>query len=187
MISSYLNALVLALVVALAAFAIGWLLTTVAVQAIERRDRVEATREAIKNRIRLEQRLVQRREERIKEIQMIEELSADLIKRRQKLDRYERQLKRSGDKVVRLITEELADSQKYQAMVVNKYISPTAEGDGTNSVVDSSWGRPQQVEVYAKSMGEARTIIEKRYQPSFGYVIHNLGVAPKDPVKAALN
>jgi len=87
------------------------------------------------------------------------------------------------DHLTRLIGEEVAGRQRFLALVYNRTVSP---GGGGKTTIDAAWATAQEVEIWTTSVADARSEVEKRYPPSFGYVVSSLvaaglGVTPDTP------
>jgi hypothetical protein len=88
----------------------------------------------------------------------------------------------TADRIVRLVGDEAVGRQRYLALVFNKYV---AGGGGAASMIDDSWNVAQEVEVWAIGPAEARIDVEKRYPAVFGFSVHSLVSAPREPVRTA--
>jgi hypothetical protein len=88
----------------------------------------------------------------------------------------------TADSIVRVVGEESVGRQRYLALVFNKYV---AAGGGAASLIDDSWNVAQEVEVWAVGPAEARVDVEKRYPAVFGFSVHSLMSAPREPERTA--
>ncbi len=84
----------------------------------------------------------------------------------------------TADRIVRLVGEEAVGRSRYLALVFNKYVSA---GGGAATLIDESWLVAQEVEVWAIGPAEARVEVEKRYPAVFGFTVHSLHSAPREP------
>ncbi|CAO3353364.1 hypothetical protein [Azospirillum melinis] len=167
----YTNALMTAFGLAGLGFGIGKLVIVLGERAIERRHGSEGVRDIIARRAKLETKLEARRGDRISELKELDGAAEDVLRRRKVMERQIEEARQSGERLVRLVGEEVQGSPCYVAMVVNKYVGTGAVQQSQHSLVDPSWAQPQMIEVWARSMAEARTEIERRYPPAFGYAV----------------
>lgn len=167
----YTNALVTAFGLAGLGFGIGKLVIVLGERAIERRHGSEGVRDVIARRAKMETKFEARRGDRIRELKELDGAVEDELRRRKMLERQISDSRQTGERLVRLIGEEVQASPCYVAMVVNKYVGTGAVQQSQHALVDPSWAQPQMIEVWARSMAEARTEIERRYPPAFGYAV----------------
>ncbi|WP_247880068.1 hypothetical protein [Azospirillum sp. TSA6c] len=168
---NYTNALMTAFGLAGLGFGIGKLVIVLGERAIERRHGSEGVRDIIARRAKLETKLEARRGDRIRELKDLDGAAEDVLRRRKVMERQIEEARQSGERLVRLVGEEVQGSPCYVAMVVNKYVGTGAVQQSQHALVDPSWAQPQMIEVWARSMAEARTEIERRYPPAFGYAV----------------
>lgn len=185
----YGQALFTALGLSGVAFGVAKLVVVIGERMIEKRRGTGGAREAIARRAKLETGLEARKGERAAELRTVEGEIQGLMRRRQALEQQAKDAQRAGDQIVRLVGEEAAGTPCYIAQVLNKYVGSAAYQQKQHAFIDSSWAQPQTVEVWARSMPEARAEIERRYPPAFGFVVVRLqdGVAPGlgEPAAAA--
>ena len=167
----YSNALITAFGLAGLGFGIGKLVIMMGERAIERRHGSEGVRDVIARRAKLETKFEARRGDRVRELKELDGAVEDVLRRRKVMERQIEDARQSGERLVRLIGEEVQGSPCYVAMVVNKYVGTGAVQQSQHALVDPSWAQPQMIEVWARSMAEARTEIERRYPPAFGYAV----------------
>lgn len=169
--NDYAQALFFALALSGMGFGIAKLVVVLGERMIEKRHGTGGVREVIARRAKLESGLEARKGERAAELRKIESDVHDLTKRRQNLERQIKDAQRAGDHIVRLIGEETTGTPCYIAQVVNKYVGTAAHQQKQHAFIDSTWAQPQTVEVWARSMPDARAEIERRYPPAFGFVV----------------
>ncbi len=181
MFTSYVQAVMLAILLSLFGFGFGWIISVIAVQMVERRDVLDSIRQVIAQRARLETAFEHRRETLRGQFADLERAIVAGSKRRQTMEKQLIDVKTSGDVLVRLVGDENADYECFLARIGNRYVSSRGDVDQKHAFIDSSWASPQIVEIWAPSMGEARSLLEKRYPPAFGYTVHHLSaVEPED-------
>lgn len=169
--NDYAQALFFALALSGMGFGIAKLVVVLGERMIEKRHGTGGVREVIARRAKLESGLEARKGDRAAELRKIEAEIADLMKRRQNLERQIKDSQRAGDQLVRLIGEENAGTPCYIAQLVNKYVGTGSHQQSQHAIIDPSWAQPQTVEVWARSMPDARAEIERRYPPAFGFVV----------------
>ncbi len=168
---NYGNALISAFGLAGLGFGIGKLVILLGERAIERRHGSEGVRDVIARRAKMETKFEARRADRVQELKELDGAVEDVLRRRKVLERQIEESRQSGERLVRLIGEEVQGSPCYVAMIVNKYVGTSAAQQSQHALVDPGWAQPQMIEVWARSMAEARTEIERRYPPAFGYAV----------------
>ncbi|MBP2301730.1 hypothetical protein [Azospirillum picis] len=167
----YTNALITAFGLSGLAFGIGKIAVVLGERAIERRHGAEGVRNTIVRRAKMETRFESRRSERIAELKELDGAVEDVLRRRKMLEKQIEDSRQSGERLVRLIGEEVQGSPCYIVMVVNRYVGNGTFQQSQHALIDASWSQPQTVEVWARSMAEARAEIERRYPPAFGYAV----------------
>ena len=168
---SYTNALITAFGLSGLGFGIGKLVIVLGERAIERRLGSEGVRDVIARRAKMESLFEARRASRVQELKELDGAVEDVLRRRKAMERQVEASRQSGERLVRLIGEEVHGCPCYVAMIVNKYVGTANPQQSQHALIDASWAQPQTVEVWARSMAEARTEIERRYPPAFGYAV----------------
>ncbi|MCW2244614.1 hypothetical protein M2352_000205 [Azospirillum fermentarium] len=166
--SEMVKGLLLFLFLSGAGFGLARLVVFLGERSIERRYGVTGVRMLIAERATLEQRMEMRRAGREEELSSLDGEIHSLVRRKEKLDRRTGEVARYGKSIVRQIGEEVKGCPCYIAHVANKYVGADK---GPHAMIDSSWAKPQAVEVWAPNVPEARRAIERRYPPTFGYVV----------------
>lgn len=185
MLQDYAQAFFAALALSAVAFGIAKLVAFLGERKLEQRYGGNL-RDLFARRARLETGLEARKAERAAALREAQQENANLVRRRGGLERQVKDAQRAGDHLIRLIGEEVAGLSCYIALVVNKYVG-TAGQQRAHAFVDSSWAQPQTIQVWARTMIEARSEIERRYPPAFGFVVTRLQdvAGPARPTKAA--
>ncbi|PWC56137.1 hypothetical protein [Azospirillum sp. TSO22-1] len=169
---TYGQALFYALAFSGVAFGIARLVVVVGERMIEQKHGSLGVRDMLVRRARLEQGLEARREERRKEIKAVHDATSEVARRRGQLERQVADLLRSGERVVHLIGEEVKGLHCFHAQVLNKYVGSAAQTQ--HAFIDARWAQPQDMEIWAPALADARKMIEARYPPAFGYHIVSL-------------
>ena len=92
-----------------------------------------------------------------------------LVQRRLQADQAKAEFAASPDRPLRSLGNEVKGAQLYLALVVNKYAKA-----GSKSTVDPDWATAQEMEVWAKSLVEARGELDRRSPESQGFKITSL-------------
>ena len=166
---TYGQALFYALAFSGVAFGLAKLVVVVGERSIERRHGTVGIRDMLVRRARLEQGLEARRDQRRKEIKAALDETSEVARRRAQLERQVADTLRGGERVIHLIGEETKGTPCFQAQVLNKYVGSGVQHQ--HAFIDARWAQPQEMEVWAPSLAEARKVIEARYPPAFGYKI----------------
>lgn len=183
---TYGQALFYALAFSGVAFGIAKLVVVLGERMIEQRHGSVGVRDMLVRRARLEQGLETRRTERRKEIRAVQDETSEVLHRRSQLDRQVADVLRGGERVVHLIGEEVKGMHCFHAQVLNKYVGTAAQHQ--HAFIDAIWAQPQDMEIWAPTLADARKVIEARYPPAFGYKIVSLlefGTPPSGEGKAA--
>lgn len=184
--NDYVQALITALALAGIAFGVGKAVVFFGERSIERRHGSVGVRDMLVRRARMEQSFEARRGKRIEEIKALEGELRLAMKRRQRLDRQWTDARNAGEQLIRQIGEEVEGAPCWVALVINRYVG-TGNMPRGPILVDRSWAQPQIIEVWTRSVQEARAEIERRYPPSFGFHVQRLNEhgGPDDPVAKA--
>ena len=94
-----------------------------------------------------------------------------------------RKLKQSSDQLVRQLGEENDDNRRYRFVVANRYVADYVAKGQKHPMLDDAWQRGQLVEVFARSLIEARVAISERYSASLGYFAEEIKDGPATHIK----
>lgn len=168
------QALFVALGLSGAAFLIGRVVVYLGEKSLEKKFGVDGFRERLVACAKLETQLDARSAERAKALKEADNIASEAVKRRKQLERRMADAQSYGEALVRIIGDEVKDAPCFYAEVVNKYVGQATFEQREHAYVDSSWAQPQVMEIWARSIAEARAEIERRYPPAFGYQISRL-------------
>lgn len=171
--NDYVQALISALALSGLAFGAARAVVYFGERSIEQRHGSVGIRDMLVRRARMEQAFEARRDKRIKEIKGMEEELRMAMKRRQRLDRQWTDARNAGEQLIRQIGEEVEGAPCWVALVINRYVG-TGNIPRGPILVDRSWAQPQIIEVWTRSVQDARAEIERRYPPSFGFHVQRL-------------
>lgn len=167
----YGQALLYALGFSGVAFGVAKLVVMVGERMIEQKHGVLGIRDMLVRRARLEQGLDSRRDERRGEIKAVLDQTSEVARRRAHLERQIADVLRGGERVVHLIGEEIRGMHCFHAQVLNKYVGSSQMHQQQHAYIDAVWAQPQDMEIWAPTLADARKVIEARYPPAFGYKI----------------
>lgn len=119
----------------------------------------------------LERDLANRVGERRKAKAELDRKIKHLTQRRSQLDQLKAAAEDHPERVLRSIGQEVKGAQAFLALVLNKYVKA---GGTSQSAIDPAWATAQEVEVWAKSLAEARGELDRRYPDSQGFKITSL-------------
>lgn len=156
------------------AFGIGRLIVYFGERSIEQKYGTYGVRDRLVGCAKLEAALEARKVERIQKLKEANAAVEDATKRRRQVERRLADAVGSGDILVRVIGEEAQGTPCFHAEVSNRYVGGANFEQKQHAYIDPSWAAPQVLEIWARSVAEARTEIERRYPPAFGYVIGRL-------------
>lgn len=125
------------------------------------------------NRAKLEMGLETRRNKRVEELKAAEREFKEVFLQRQRLERQLLDARAASERTIRLIGEEVEGTPCFIVKVVNKYVGNSNPQRGP-ILVDRTWAQPQEMEVWTRSVAEARAEVERRYPPAFGFHITRL-------------
>lgn len=168
------QALFVALGLSGAAFVIGRVVVYLGEKSLEKKFGVDGFRERFAACAKLEAQLDSRSAERAKALKDADNIASDAVKRRKQLERRMADAQSFGEAMVRIIGDEVKEAPCFYAEVVNRYVGQATFEQREHAYVDSSWAQPQIMEIWARSIAEARAEIERRYPPAFGYHISRL-------------
>jgi hypothetical protein len=168
------SAVGMGLALAAVAFLIARISLVVGERSLERKAGRVGLRKMMVMRAKIEQGLETRRNKRMEEIRALDLEVKQLFLRRQQLERALIAAKNDSERLVRLIGEEIEGTPCYVAKVINKYSGVGVPQQKGAILVDRGWAQPQEIEVWVRTVGDARNEIEHRYPPAFGFHITRL-------------
>ncbi len=171
MLERFIEAVLLCAFFSAAAYVTGRILGAAAVSMIEKNADIDSLRLAVARRSGIERNLAARVGERRKVMVNLDRSIKDLVHQRNILEQKATDALEMPDRVLRTIGEPVKGMQYYLGLVFNKYVSSAGISKGA---IDESWATAQEVEIWAKTLGDARVELEKRYQESQGFKITSL-------------
>jgi hypothetical protein len=172
--TDYTSAIGLGLLLAMLAFIVARVSLVIGERSIERRAGKVGLRKMIVARAKMEQAFEARRNQRVEEIRKTDAEVKALFLRRQRLERALIDAKAASERLVRLIGEETEGTPCYVGKVINKYVGVGPAQQRGAIYVDRSWTQPQEMEVWVRTVNDARVEIERRYPPAFGFHLARL-------------
>lgn len=171
----YLHALLTAIGLSALSCGIGLAVLRIGERKLERRFDSVGIRDLIARRARCEQALEARRLARLEEIKALDAEVRDSVRRRHRLERQVNDSRAAANRTIRLIGEEVEGTPCFVATVVNRLVGSSTFQQKPHAYIDRSWSEPQTVEVWTRTVQDARSEIERRYPPAFGYMVVRLG------------
>ena len=166
----FIEAICVAFFLSLIGYGGGRLLGTVLASMMRKKPANQLLRETIERRSTLERNLAARIGERRKAFAELDRSFRQQVARRQQLDAARIELEQCPDRIVRTVGQEVKGTELFLALVLNKYV----RSEGGKAAVDPAWAVPQQVEVWAKSIADARGEVDRRYPEAQGYKVTSL-------------
>ncbi|MEI6985171.1 MAG: hypothetical protein WCK65_03500 [Rhodospirillaceae bacterium] len=179
----FVESVLLSVFMAVVAYGLGRLVGVVFKSVMEHNADLDAIRAVIARRAKLERGLDTRIRSRRSVMAKLDRDIKELVRQSSIFDHATAIAMQITDHLTRLIGEEVAGRQRFLALVYNRTVSP---GGGGKTTIDAAWATAQEVEIWTTSVADARSEVEKRYPPSFGYVVSSLvaaglGVTPDTP------
>ena len=100
---------------------------------------------------------------------------------RSKLNMKLTKLKSAKDQLVRQIGENTVGTNCYNFLVANRYVLQYVAKGQQHPLLDESWKNGQLVEVWSKSLMDARLAVVERYPATFGFFVEKLAVKGQEP------
>ena len=142
----------------------------------ENSGRVRLIREAIERRAVFLPRFKRRREQLLQAVDQRNEGVNALQTQRAKLTKQLNKIKGAENQLVRQINENTIGTNCYQFLVANRYVLQYVAKGQQHPLLDESWKGGQVVEVWAKSLIDARIAVVERYPATFGFFVEKLAV-----------
>ncbi len=167
----FFEAICVAGFLAAVAYGGGRVIGTMILGMIGKKPETGALQALIERRSTLERGLADRLGERRRVMAELDREIKILVLRRTQLNQAQAAAEESPDRVLRSLGQEIKGAQAYVALVLNKYVK---SGGGGKSPVDPVWATAQEVEVWAKSIAEARGELDRRYPDAQGFKVTSL-------------
>ena len=133
-------------------------------------------RDAIEKRAALIPRFKKRRDHLFQIVDQRNEGANTLQAQRAKLTKKFNKAKTARDQLVRQIGENTTGTNCYNFLVANRYVLQYAAKAQQHPLLDESWKNGQLVEVWSKSLMDARIAVVDRYPATFGFFVEKLAV-----------
>ena len=146
------------------------LIGTFGASITEKSGNLEVVRTQIARRSGLERDFSGRVGERRRIMASLDREIKELGRKRIQLDQAAAEALETPDRIMRVVGHEISSMQPYLGLVLNKYV----KAEGGASGIDPAWAYAQEIQVWAKSLGEARGELERRYPESQGYKITSM-------------
>ena len=122
-----------------------------------------------------------RREKLRKVVEQRNDGASTLESRRNILSGKLKKINTTSDYFVREIGANVDGSRCYTFSVSNRYVHDCVVKGQKHPLLDESWKSGQLVEVWSKSLMDARVVIAERYSASMGYVVENIKSGQDSP------
>ncbi len=142
----------------------------------ENSGRARRFREAIEKRAAFIPRFKKRREYLVQIVDQRNEGANTLQTRRATLNKKLNKLNTARDQLVRQIGESTTGTNCYNFLVANRYVLQYVAKGQQHPLLDESWKNGQLVEVWSKSLMDARIAVVERYPATFGFYVEKLAV-----------
>ncbi len=137
--------------------------------------------EAITQRAALIPRFKKRRERLQQTVEQKDDEAKTLGNRRNSLTSRLRNIKSSSDYFVREIGANVEGTRCFTFSVSNRYVVDYVAKGQKHPLLDDSWKSGQLVEVWSKSLMDARVVVAEKYSASLGYVVENIRATKEAP------
>ncbi len=95
--------------------------------------------------------------------------------RRQTADAADRE-----DELIRLVGRRRPGYRLFKAILTNRHVQGSLREGRPHPLLDGNWARPQNVEIWAGTIQEAKTLLSGRFSTSLGFVVLDLREAGDD-------
>jgi len=130
--------------------------------------------EALKRRAALIPGFKKRRERLLQVVEVQNDRAANLGNRRGSLSKRLRKINATTDYFVREVGCSVEGAKCYTFAVSNRYVNDYVAKGQKHTLLDESWKSGQIVDVWSKSLVEARVVVAEKYSASLGYVVENI-------------
>ena len=175
----FFEALLLSAFMAIVGYGLGRLVGVLVQLVLEESANSDSVRAMIAHRAKIERGLEARLRDRRAEMAKLDRNIKELVRKRLQHEAAAAKSMAVADQVMRVIGEEVTGRQRFLALVFNKYLAG-GSGGAHQTLIDPAWAIAQEIEIWGKSMTEARSDLEKRYPPAFGFSVSSLVEAPRD-------
>jgi hypothetical protein len=88
-------------------------------------------------------------------------------------------LENRDDELIRFVGHHRPGHHHFKAVMVNRHVQAAIREGRAHGLLDSSWGRPQHIEIWASNLAEAKTSLNARFPISLGFVVIEM-IEPDD-------
>jgi hypothetical protein len=99
-----------------------------------------------------------------------------------KIDDLHRQLKAlesRDDEYIRFVGHPRPGHHHFKAVMINRHVQTAIREGRTHGLLDNSWTRPQNIDIWASSLAEAKSSLNARFPISLGFVVIEM-IEPED-------
>jgi hypothetical protein len=106
--------------------------------------------------------------------------AAELKRKRMALEQRLAIARQRASQPMRSIGPEGRARLKFVAQVINRQVQRAINENQAHASLDSSWGTPQAVEVWADNLQDARTEVQRAFPPHMGFHVMSVHIDLKD-------
>ncbi|MEI6557336.1 MAG: hypothetical protein WCO00_02935 [Rhodospirillaceae bacterium] len=147
---------------------------------VENSGRARKFRDAIERRAAFIPKFKRRRDFLLQVVDQRNEASNSLQTQRANLRKKHNKILAARDQLVRQIGENTVGTNCYNFLVANRYVLSYVAKGQQHPLLDESWKNGQLVEVWARSLMEARIAVVERFPATFGFFVEKLGLKDRD-------
>lgn len=83
------------------------------------------------------------------------------------------------DEYIRFVGHHRTGHHHFKAMMINRHVQTAIREGRTHGLLDNSWARPQNIEIWASSLADAKSSLNARFPMSLGFVVIEM-IEPDD-------
>jgi hypothetical protein len=88
-------------------------------------------------------------------------------------------LQNRDDELIRFVGHHRPGNHHFKAVMVNRHVQTAIREGRTHGLLDNTWARPQNIDVWASSLTDAKTSLNGRFPISLGFVVIEI-IEPED-------
>jgi hypothetical protein len=93
-------------------------------------------------------------------------------------------LENRDDEYIRFVGHPRPGHHHFKAVMVNRHVQTAVREGRIHGLLDNGWARPQQIEIWASSLMEAKNSLNIRFPISLGFVVIEM-IEPDDVAQGA--
>jgi hypothetical protein len=80
-------------------------------------------------------------------------------------------LQNRDDELIRFVGRHRHGHHHFKAVMVNRHVQTAIREGRSHGLLDSSWGRPQHIDIWASNLAEAKASLNGRFPISLGFFV----------------